>query len=391
MYCIKSIQINNFKQIKKIELNDLPESKWIFITGENGFGKTVFLQAIATSLNPIDNILNETIAESGNKMTSLILLNSDHSFGIYFDDSGINDYSKMNIERNSYFKFLVCYGSSRLETLAEISQQELNSGNNGFSRLFRERTILRNIEFEMIKWKLKSELRNISDEERMQYESRFDWTKKLLIDLLDIEDIVVNETEEKVLYVEKDQDGKVLIGVKKEYLGSGYKALLGIIGDLIIQLFTTQPENQNPKELVGIVLIDEIELHLHPKWQKHIPKVLSKYFPNVQFVASTHSPIPLLGAPEKSIFLKIERTTEDGITVNRLKKLEKDIKYLLPNAVFTSEIFGLSEIESNYEPDIDAIRTTDDYNEIEELEKAKERLRNIDESIFPKDLFNTKK
>ncbi len=386
MFCLKSIYINNFKKIKRVELNDLPESKWIFITGENGFGKTVFLQAIATSLNPIDNIINDTIANSGPQMTSKIILNTDDTFGVQLKDSG-----EVNFERNSNFLFLTCYGSSRLETLAEISQQELSAGNTGVDRLFKERTILRNIEFEMIKWKLKSELRNISDEDREKFLTRFTWTKELLIDLLGLHDIAINETEETVLYFEKDQNGNPQSGVKKELLGSGYKALIGVIGDLVIQLFITQPEIKNPNELVGIVLIDEIELHLHPRWQKQIPSVLSKYFPNVQFIASTHSPIPLLGAPEQSIFLKVEQTNDDGIMIKRLKKLERDMKYLLPNAVFTSDIFDLSEIESSNNPDIDAIRTEDDYNEIEELEKAKERLRNLDESLFPEDLFNTDK
>ncbi len=386
MFCLRSIHINNFKNIKRIELNDLPESKWIFVTGENGFGKTLFLQAIATSLNPIDNILNDTIENSGPRMTSMIQLNTGDAFGIEVKSSG-----EAIFEGNKNFLFLICYGSSRLETLPNTSQQELNSGNTGLERLFKERTILRNIEFEMVKWKLKSELRSISEEEREIYIDRLDWTKKLFVDLLDLEDITINETEEKVRYIEKDQNGNILKGVKKEYLGSGYKALIGIIGDLVIQLFITQPENKIPSELVGIVLIDEIELHLHPRWQKQIPKVLSKYFPNVQFVASTHSPIPLLGGPKQSIFLKIERTNEDGIVIKRLKKLERDIRYLLPNAIFTSEIFGLAEIESSYNPRIDAIRTQDDYSEIEELEKAKRRLRNIDESVFPEDLFNTEK
>lgn len=391
MFCIKSIYINNFNQIKKIELNNLPESNWIFVTGENGYGKTLFLQAIAISLIPINWIL-ATPSNSlfRKKITSLISLNTGDSYGIKEASLEPRDYEKVNFPRSTNFTNLICYGSSRLETQAAISEEEENKWNHGLNRLFSDRNILRNIDHKLVKWKLKSELRNILPEERQHYKTRLDWTKKLLIELLGIEDIVIDEKDETVLYKERDQDGQVLPGVKKAHLGSGYKALLGIIGDLIIELFNTQPENEEPEELVGIVIIDEIELHLHPKWQKHIPKILHKFFKNIQFIVSTHSPIPLLGAPEKSIFLKIDRTEKEGITVSRLMKLEKDIKYLLPNAVLTSEIFGLSEIESNYEPHIDALRTSDDYNEIEELEKAKERLRNIDESVFPEDLFNTK-
>jgi len=383
MFRIRSIAINNFKLINRIELNNLPPSQWIFITGENGFGKTLFLQAIATSLNPINNIINDTIADSGPQMTSMILLNTGHSFGIRVRVSGRADF-----ERNSNFIFLVCYGSSRLETLPEISQRELESSNTGLNRLFKERTILKNIEFELVKWKLKSELRNITDEDRTLLNARINWVKSLFVKLLNLNRITINEHEETVMYFEKDPNGNELEGVKKNLLGSGYKALLGIIGDLIIQLFATQPDNSNPNELVGIVLIDEIELHLHPRWQRQIPATLSEFFPNVQFIASTHSPIPLLGAPKKSIFLKIDRSSDTGITVRRLEKLEKDIKYLLPNSIFTSDIFGFNDIEAEYDPRIDALRTEDNYNEIEELEKAKRRLRNIDNTVFPEDLFN---
>jgi len=85
-------------------------------------------------------------------------------------------------------------------------------------------------------------------------------------------------------------------------------------------------------------LIDELDLHLHPKWQRKLPKLLSNVFPNIQFIASTHSVIPFLGAPENSVFLKVNRSQAQGITIERI---DIDISNLLPNSLLTSPLFDL--------------------------------------------------
>ncbi len=354
MFYLKTIGIKDFKQIKSINIYDLPPSPWIFLTGENGFGKTVFLQALAISLNSVDMVINGSM--SATKTKTMVLLHSDVSFGIQPKGAVV--------ERNSNFKFLVCYGASRLETYTESAQTEKAMTSSGLDRLFEARTLLGNIEFELIKWKLKADSRSLSETERNIFEAKLRFTKSIFIDLLDILDVQVDARKDKVLYVEKDSAGNPLPPINKELLGSGYRALIGIIGDLILRLSKSQPDTTNPSDLHGIVIIDEIELHLHPRWQKSLPGILSKYFPKVQFIASTHSPIPLLGAPEHSIFLKVNRSTEDGITIERLAKLEKDIRYLMPNAVLTSDIFDFSEIESAHSTDINALKTEDSYHDI---------------------------
>jgi predicted ATP-binding protein involved in virulence len=76
-----------------------------------------------------------------------------------------------------------------------------------------------------------------------------------------------------------------------------------MIGDMMLCLFEQQIEVVDPAELAGIVLIDEIDIHLHPKWQKRVPEILHENFPKVQFIVSTHSPIPLLGALREVEFM----------------------------------------------------------------------------------------
>ncbi len=75
-----------------------------------------------------------------------------------------------------------------------------------------------------------------------------------------------------------------------EQLSDGEKCLLAMVGDLARRLAMANPSLQNPLEGEGVVLIDEIELHLHPKWQREIIPGLLRTFPNCQFIVSTHSP-----------------------------------------------------------------------------------------------------
>ncbi|MGD9659785.1 MAG: AAA family ATPase [Porticoccaceae bacterium] len=73
-------------------------------------------------------------------------------------------------------------------------------------------------------------------------------------------------------------------------LSDGEKCLMAMIGDLARRLAIANPLRKNPLAGDGIILIDEIDLHLHPKWQRILIPRLREVFPNCQFLVSTHSP-----------------------------------------------------------------------------------------------------
>jgi predicted ATP-binding protein involved in virulence len=83
------------------------------------------------------------------------------------------------------------------------------------------------------------------------------------------------------------KDGEELI---VNQLSDGEKCLLAMVGDLARRLAITNPGLENPLHGAGVVLIDEIELHLHPKWEREIIPALTRTFPNCQFIVTTHSP-----------------------------------------------------------------------------------------------------
>jgi len=76
-------------------------------------------------------------------------------------------------------------------------------------------------------------------------------------------------------------------------LSDGEKCLLALAGDLAHMLAIANPDLSDPLEGQAIVLIDEIELHLHPEWQHRVIPKLLETFPNCQFILTTHSPLVL--------------------------------------------------------------------------------------------------
>ena len=93
-------------------------------------------------------------------------------------------------------------------------------------------------------------------------------------------------------------------------MSMGYAAIFDIVGDLMMRM-----ESQHSYELEGIVLIDEIETHLHVELQRAIVPILTELFPNLQFVLTTHSPFILSSTPNSVVYdLESGRYVPDGLT-----------------------------------------------------------------------------
>ncbi len=110
-------------------------------------------------------------------------------------------------------------------------------------------------------------------------------------------------------------------------LSDGEKCLMAMIGDMARRVAIANPTLDNPLQAEGIVLIDEIDLHLHPYWQRRIIPKLTEVFPNIQFLISTHSPHVITHVQPENLFLLTmcregliaQRATESyGKTVERV-------------------------------------------------------------------------
>ena len=92
------------------------------------------------------------------------------------------------------------------------------------------------------------------------------------------------------------------IDLQIDQLSGGYKAVLSVIADIAKRLSMANPDSLNPLEEEAIILIDELDLHLHPKWQKEIVDDLKRTFPNCQFIVSTHSPFIIQSLDAEELF-----------------------------------------------------------------------------------------
>lgn len=90
------------------------------------------------------------------------------------------------------------------------------------------------------------------------------------------------------LHMSIDKEGQTLNVLQ---LSQGEKSLMALVGDLARRLAMMNPTLENPLHGDGVVLIDEVDMHLHPQWARSIIARLTNTFPNCQFVLTTHSPL----------------------------------------------------------------------------------------------------
>lgn len=171
-------------------------------------------------------------------------------------------------------------------------------------------------------------------------------------------------------------------------MSDGYRGTLSLIADIAYRMSTLNPAlGAHILETPGVVMIDEVDLHLHPRWQARILGDLATIFPNVQFITTTHSPIVIASAPKNCIRIlgetaatipAIETKGRDaGIILNtvlgvssRPENITKLFKSF--NAAIDSENYAdaktildnIEELIGTDDPDVIAAKTT---LELEEL------------------------
>jgi energy-coupling factor transporter ATP-binding protein EcfA2 len=370
-YGLNELEILDFGPIKQLNLS-LPKEKpqFIFFTGENGGGKSYVLQAIASSiLRDSEFVKNEF-----KKISSKILVYKARK------KSNLTNYA--NPKSNSLCP-IVGYGPIRVFQRSPSAEdfEDHNYHYKFIDNLF-------NYDSALIEFYAASEFFNGNTNQsafRIRPKLDAEIIRLTLIELID-KKFAVNfpadpemanvSSHNKITYSEIDQNGEPYTGIKLTFdkLSSGLRSLIAFCGDMLIKLAIQQPEIKDVAELKGIVIVDEIDLHFHPAMQKRLIELLSVILPRVQFLVTTHSPIPMLGAPEKSLFVRVNR---DPIKGTKAELINVEVENLLPNSILTSPLFNLISITSNAQKEHYKIRTEDKWREIQFNDKVQERLSSI--------------
>lgn len=154
-------------------------------------------------------------------------------------------------------------------------------------------------------------------------------------------------------------------------LSDGEKCTLAMAGDLARRMAIANPAMEDPLETEAVVLIDEIDLHLHPGWHRHIVSALAETFTSTQFLLSTHSPAILSQLKSDSIW--IMKKTKSGIVANR----PEDAYGQTVNRIL-EDIMGASARPREIEEKLDKLYFLIKKNN---MEKAKYLLRNLQDTI----------
>ena len=119
-------------------------------------------------------------------------------------------------------------------------------------------------------------------------------------------------------------------------LSLGYQTTLTWITDLALRLYERFPTSSDPLSEPGIVLIDNIELHLHPRWQRHMMEDLSRCFPKIQFVATAHSPLVVQAAEGGNLAVLQEMDGQVSIKMH-----SERVSEWRPDQILASDLFGI--------------------------------------------------
>lgn len=133
-------------------------------------------------------------------------------------------------------------------------------------------------------------------------------------------------------------------------LSDGYRNLIAVVLDFARRLAQANSNWPNPLEAPGILLIDEVELHLHPRWQQTVIPALREAFPNTQLIISTHSPAVLTTVRKEHIHLLAAD--------HQFEQLPDDVgTYGAENSKVLAEVFGAH----SRPPQIDIVKKLDIY------------------------------
>jgi hypothetical protein len=426
---VESITLSNIKCFREEKIfftrnsttsKNVKPCSWITLLGENGVGKSTLLQALALLLagpeaakellprptgwvsdsskpGKLSAVLHQDEVDAGTFGKKQITKTFSYSYFVTGETPTTIKVGNDNketytepalIEENSRFLswlrtnafasntkgwFAVGYGAFR--RLNRINQSTLPSldspkRSNNFRTQFDEDKPINSFE----QWMVHLEFRIAKGDNEA--------IKKRDIGVKVIESLLPGDA--KIAEVTTDGQIKFLVNGRKVPtigLSDGYRSVIALAGDLIWRLMQAFPDLEDPTQASGVVLIDELDIHLHPYWQRQIAGWLQNIFPNLQFVIATHSPLVAAGGGEDALTLRLE-LVDGEVEVRQVENISAyDADYILRSPAFglesTHSPATQNKIKRFYELDRNR------YNLAEENQQEYDELRKFMQTAQP--------
>lgn len=407
---LEKVNIKNYKGIEEIDIDLKPGIN--LLIGDNGTGKTSVLEGIAVALSGLfvnvagvstKNFIKEDVRmiidPLGDTSTSVTYcepisagcslkidagkefkwnrmkeeLSSTHT---KIDDKTVCTWMKKLTNQTDSILPLVSFQSAarawkvRRGDFGTELQKKLDDRRCGYIGCLDSSMDVKSIQ----QWCMKQEVAAVRKGKVHEYElfkSIISIFMKEINELVELPEVYYSPQFGELAYKDSKEDMVI------SKLSAGYQSLLWMIMDLAYRVCLLNPELCDRSQIKGIVLIDEIDMHLHPKWQWNIIKALNTTFENVQFIIATHSPIIISSAKEANLIL----LEED----QRVIYLPECYGYAVEDVLcYRQESMSRPKIVKVL---IDQINESVDVENFEDAEKALTQLKDIlgeDNSEFKK-------
>ncbi|CAN2042739.1 putative ATPase AAA-type core domain-containing protein [Candidatus Magnetomoraceae bacterium gMMP-15] len=350
---ITRLKIRNIKCFDDVDIEI--DTNSTLILGINGRGKSTILQLLALGLSGLDKppVINDwrNVIKTGNDEAYFeIQLNiEDETYNLKFtiDENDkikcIANADKFKLIKNSIL--ILAYGTDRN---VERGDEPKNKDFDGIASLFSVNT----------------SLKHIRDSNTYNYvKAGFEQIKKVINKIFELAD-----SNHQVELVDFDTDSFYFRTpttpenpIPLEAMSDGFKSLFVWLFDMIIRAWEKGVDLNDNKNITGIVMIDEIDNHLHPGWQRTLLPALEKIFPNIQFIITSHSPFTVQSMQTNNIILLSSK--DEGVDAKIMPLDGKPYGY---------EIEKIIELAMGIESNIPEISDWL-FEQLKEFEKAVER------------------
>ncbi|KAB8143751.1 AAA family ATPase [Chloroflexia bacterium SDU3-3] len=379
---------------------------WTVFTGDNGAGKSTLLKAIAMGLTGRDTAralqpnLNQWVRhgspdEKGSITLEISRVAQDDTF-VSTGKTPVSRFSANLLLRNTSRETIIEIPAKRKSLLpsersiwavdapgwfscgygpfrrvfgasSEATQLMMAPRTQRFATMFQEAASLQ----QATQWL--RELRYKALEGRRVDQEQLDMLLELFNDSLLPNQLRIDRVDSDGLWLE-DRHG---IQVVWEDMSDGYRAMLALLTDILRHLIDTygtqglfahDSEGNVIINRSGVVLIDEIDAHLHPEWQREIGFWLKQRFPHIQFLVSTHSPIICQAADPNGLFV----LPEPGGDQQPMALSEDDYQKVIasrPDTILLTSAFGLENTRSPR-----AVQARSDYARLQAKQRAGAKL-----------------